>query len=472
MRVAKSPPYSGDCQRPFQPMSQSLSVATSPRQLRSNLQWMHGALTSIKRVLRKSPCTLQTVILALFVAYLLVGPVPQSADIICASIAWGLLAVMCLIVVTTTTHSLLVKKRLRVDLAPPNDEVLAGEAEKCIVIIPALKLLPGTFLECSLIFTQAGATQERLRLHGSWNRERRLAVATTFPHRGAWDISGIRCTLADITGFTSVSWSIPHQTSVVVAPAIPLNTELPLVSSTQRSGDLAPDTIHRYGDPFDIKPYHPSDGIKKIVWKAFAKSGELLSRHPEPSMTPEGFVAICILARAQEDNLCGKALAYIQALKELSLEVLVGCEGHNGRPLASDASSSKTLVIDSAWDSLASTSSSLLSDVQSVVDACARSEAQVTLRKMVLFCAGSRFATAADVDRIVSLGTWLTGRGVEPVFFLTAPERLLNLSPSGVATKIRSLVVQPEPHEQQALSAEHYQNFLSTCLSHQWEIVV
>jgi hypothetical protein len=453
-------------------MSQSLSLATSPRQLRSNLQWMRESATSIQRVLRKSPCTLQTILLTFFIAYLLVGPVPQSADIVCASIAWGLLAIMGFIVVTTTIHSLLIKKKLRVELTPPSDEVLAGESEKCVITIPALKLLPGTFLECSLTFTQDGATQERVRLHGSWNRERRLAITTTFPHRGAWEIGGIRCTLADITGFTSVSWSIPHQTSVVVAPAIPLNTELPLVSSTQRSGDLAPDTIHRYGDPFDIKPYHPSDGIKKIVWKAFAKSGELLSRHPEPSMTPEGFVAICILARTHEDNVCGKALAYIQALKELSLEVLVGCEGHNGRPLAHDAPSSKTLIIDSAWDSLRSSTGSLLSDVQSVVDACARSEAHITLRKMVIFCAGSRFTKADDVDLVVSLGTWLEGRGVEPVFFLAAPEQLHDSGPSRVQAKIRSLLIQPDPNEQRAQEAGHYQRFLSTCLSRQWEIVV
>jgi hypothetical protein len=379
---------------------------------------------------------------------------------------------MCLILVTTTIHGLLVKKKLRVDLTPPRDEVLARDTVRCVITVPSIKLLPGIFLECSLIFTQAGVAQERVRLHGSWSNERRLGVDATFPHRGAWEISGVRCTLADITGFTSISWTIPHQTSVNVAPPIPLNTDLPLVSSTQRSGDLAPDTINRYGDPFDIKPYHPSDGIKKIVWKAFAKSGELLSRHPEPSMTPEGFVAICILARAHEDDVCGKALAYIQALKELTLEVLVGCEGHNGRALATDEASTKTLVIDSAWDSLRSTPSSLLSDVQAVIDACTKGNSHVSLRKMVIFCSGSRFTSARDVEQLVSVGSWLEGRNVEPVFFITPPKRLHSTSSSPLRATLESLVVEPEPHEQPTQVASHYQNFLSTCLSRQWEIVV
>lgn len=454
------------------PMSHSLSAVTSTSQLRSSIHWIRESITRMQRTLCKSPVTLQTLLLAIFIGYLLLGPVPLSADIVCASIAWGLLAIMCLIVVTTTIHGLLIKKKLRADLTPPSDETLAAQVVKCVITIPALKLLPGTFLECTLIFSQIGARHERVRLHGSWNKPRTLAIEATFPHRGAWDIAGIQCAIADITGFTRVSWTIPHQTSVIVAPPIPLNTELPLVSSTQRSGDLAPDTVHRYGDPFDIKPYHPSDGIKKIVWKAFAKSGELLSRHPEPSMTPEGFVAICILARAYEDEVCGKALAYIQALKELTLEVLVGCEGHSGRALANDTSSSKTLLIDSAWDSLHSTPSSILSDVQSVVDACARSDAQVTLRKMVIFCAGSRFATSRDVEQIVSVGTWLERRGVQPVFFLTAPKQLRNSELSALRSKIESLVIQPELNEQQSQSAQQYQSFLSTCLSRQWEIVV
>lgn len=452
-------------------MSNSSFVALRANQLQSTIQGIRRSAAYLRGLLGKSPCTLQTVLLAAFIGYLLVGPVPQSSDVVCASIAWGLLAIMCLIVGTTTINGLRVKKRLRVELIPPTEEVIARELVRCVIILPPLKLLPGTYLECNLLFTHERSHQERVRLHGSWNSERRITIDTTFPHRGAWDITGIRCTLADITGFANVSWSIPHQTSVIVAPAIPLNTNLPLVSSTQRSGDLAPDTIHRYGDPYDIKPYHPSDGIKKIVWKAFAKSGELLSRHPEPSMTPEGFVAICILARAHEDEVCGKALAYIEALEELTLEVLVGCEGHNGRPLATSAASSKTLVIDSAWDSSRSDPASLLSDIQAVVDACARNDNQVTLRKMVLFCSGSRFITPRDVEQIIALGTWLESRGVEPVLFLTPPDRLRDSEATAMHTRLRSLVVQPELHENAAQSARCYQSFLSTCLSRQWEIV-
>jgi hypothetical protein len=248
---------------------------------------------------------------------------------------------------------------------------------------------------------------------------------------------------------------------------------LPLVSSTQRPGDLVPDAVHRHGDPFDIKPYHPSDGIKKIVWKAFAKSGELLSRHPEPSMTPEGFVAIFVLARPEDDELCGMALAYTTALKELHLDLLLGCQGGSGRPLGDDVESSKALLVDSVWDAANASSESIAVDLQTLVDGCAASGSQVALRKMVVFCAGSRVADPAEAEVVTQLATWLDNHGIEPVFFMTQPQSLITrAATSSFALKAKALLVTPNASSSSTSSAANYQRFLSTCLSRQWEVFV
>jgi hypothetical protein len=261
------------------------------------------------------------------------------------------------------------------------------------------------------------------------------------------------------------------QSSIIVEPPIPPNTTLPLVSSTQRPGDLAPDAVHRLGDPFDIKPYHPSDGIKKIVWKAFAKSGELLARHPEPSMTPEGFVAICVLARPEDDDLCGKALSYITALKELTLDLLVGCQGHNGRPLGHDAETGKTLLIDSVWDAAKATPGTLQIDLQALIDTCTSSSSQMQLRKVVVFCAGSRLADLAESRSIVELATWLDSQSIEPVFFLSQPQSLTpHPVQSRLTQKAQAIFLERISDTPQTYSASYYQSFLSTCLSKQWEV--
>jgi hypothetical protein len=211
--------------------------------------------------------------------------------------------------------------------------------------------------------------------------------------------------------------------------------------------------------------------MKKIVWKAFAKSGELLARHPEPSMTPEGFVAICILARPEDDELCGKAISYIAALKELTLDLLVTCEGHKGRPLGHDIETSKTLLIDSVWDAAQSDNTSLETDFQALIDACSTSNSQVQLRKMVVFCAGSRLTDPAEASNVTRLAIWLDTHSIEPVFFLTQPQNLANHpSSSRLATKAQAIFLEPASTIPPAHSASNYQNFLSTCLSKQWEV--
>jgi hypothetical protein len=251
-----------------------------------------------------------------------------------------------------------------------------------------------------------------------------------------------------------------------------LDTSLPLLSSTQRPGDTVTDTLNRQGDPFDIKPYHPSDGIKKIVWKAFAKSGELLSRHPEASMTPEGFVTIITLARPEDDDICSKVIAYTRALEELKLDLLISCEGLHGRQLVRGSNACEELLIDSVWDAAQSNRETLEQDVHALLDWCAQSSGHIAVRKVLLFVSGARIANAREATRITALATWLASRGVEPVFCVSRPVLQQESEHQGRLHKAVSLFV-TQPDAQAALpSATDYRAFLTTCLSRNWEVFV
>ena len=431
-----------------------------------------GCARSARSLAQRSPFTLQTGLFLAFTSYLLLSPVPLSSDIVSASLAYGLLTLASLISIITLVHGLRIKRRLSVDLIPPDQEIYPGRDVLCVLRVSPLTLLPGTFLECRLEFAHPRVTPSAVRLFGSFSEPRPAPLSLTFPHRGNWHVAAIRCFLGDSTGFVRLTWTIPMQSSIIVAPPIAPNTNLPLISSTQRPDDHVPDTVHRYGDPFDIKPYHPTDGIKKIVWKAFAKSGELLSRHPEPAMTPEGFVAVCVLAKPDDDELCGKAISYITALKELTLEVLVGCEGHSDRELAKDPSATQTLLIDSVWDSVQSTRDSLKADLQAIIDESSESTSRVALRSMVLFCSGSRLADNAQVESVAQLAQWLSNQGIEPVFFLTEPTSVNAVSSPPLPQRARALLIEPNAPSSIPCSPEQYQRFLSTCLAQQWRVFV
>lgn len=419
------------------------------------------------------PFTPASAVLSIFVVYLFLGPVPSSSDIVSASLGAGLGTVIMCIMALAFMQALRLRRHLSLWLTPPAAETVATHPARLILHAGPFSLLPGFFLELEPLFAHTLDTPSVLRVFGSSRIERRLFLDVTLPHRGSWDIHGIRCSLHDITGLALISWKVPIQSAVIIAPQPVHETTLPLISSTQRPGDLVTDTLNRHGDPYDIKPYHPSDGIRKIVWKAFAKSGELLTRHPEASMTPEGLVTIFILARPEDDDVASKAIAYVQALCELRLDVVVGCEGALNRIPAHDAASCKELLINSVWEAAQSNDEALRRDARATLDSCTQRAAPVTVRKLVVFCSGSRIARGAEARRILEFATWISSQGIEPVFCIAEPQHLPSKSAVSRTSLIRNLVVAPaDTTATPDIDAADYRAFLTACLHRQWEVFI
>jgi hypothetical protein len=429
-------------------------------------------LIKIAGIFGRGPLTAQTGVVLIFCCYLLLGPVPNHSDIISASLAYGLLTIVSIIVVATTIQAALIKRALKLTLYPPDAPVLARSSCRSVLLASRIWLIPGTTLECQLRYAHPGAETPLIKLYKGWREDRRIAVEQSFPHRGNWEVTEIECAVRDLTGFARLSWRVPIQSSIVVAPIPQPEALLPLVSSTQRAGDLVTDTVHRQGDPFDIKPYHPSDGLKKIVWKAFAKSGQLLSRHPEASMTPEGFVALFVIADGSHDQVCGKAVSYVTALKELKLDILLGCQGQSGRPFGSDAESTQTLLIDSVWDAKDRDVALTIDDLQALLDSCVQSNSGVNVRRMVIFIDGARLAAPSGLELLDSLSNWLDTHAIEPVFFVSQPSNFASPQSEVWYNKALNLVLEPARGAAPRVSAADYQRFLSTCVARQWEVYV
>lgn len=426
----------------------------------------------LKALVSRSPLTMRGILLSLLACYLLFGPVAAKSDIVSASLAYGLLATIFSVFILVTLGAFTLRSRPLCSITAPSEPAISGAETRIIFTVRPLRTPPGTWLEISLQFAHGKPPARALRISGASSRERKLHLDLTFPHRGAWDITAIQCSLRDITGLTRYSWQIPYSDVINVYPPTVSDTSLPLLSSTQRPGDTATDTLNRQGDPFDLKPYHPSDGIKKIVWKAFAKSGELLSRHPEASMTPEGFVTIITLARSEDDDICSKVIAYTRALEELKLDLLISCEGLHGRQLVRSSQGCEELLIDSVWDAAQSTRETLEQDVHALLDWCAQSAGHIAVRKMLLFVSGARIANPIEAARITELATWLSSRGVEPVFCVSRPTLRQESARPGQLHKVASLLI-TQPDTQSALpSATDYRAFLTACLSRDWEVFV
>jgi len=83
----------------------------------------------------------------------------------------------------------------------------------------------------------------------------------------------------------------------------------------------------RSGEPFDIKPYEKSDGVRRILWKTYARTKELYVRRPELAVIPEGEVAIFLIAKKEDDYVASAVLRQVQYLNQQDLVVCFGADG-------------------------------------------------------------------------------------------------------------------------------------------------
>lgn len=418
------------------------------------------------------PLSLRCVLILCCLLYLLVGPVNTSSDIVSAGLTYGSLTLITTIVLLVVTQGAILARRVSLEVLPPQDNIVSGTPTRIVLRLPALRVLPLTHLDLSVEFDHPLPTPLVVRLVGASPSDRRVHIDVVFPHRGTWSVQAIRCQLGDIAGMAQYSWRYNQECSIIVAPPVATETDLPILSSAQRPGDLVIDTLNRQGDPFDIKAYHPSDGVKRIVWKAFAKRGELLSRHPEASMTPEGYVVILVLARPSDDDLCSRTLAYVRSLDELKLDVVVGCQGGRDATPARTPDASRSLLIETVWESAHHAPEHLHADAVALLDHCRKTAQGITIGKLLIFCSGDRLNDDVEAQKISNLAAWLASQGITPVFCLTPPSISRAPHARSKQTFLKQWFTIPDPTSTFSHSNEAYHRFLSGCLSKQWEVFV
>jgi hypothetical protein len=163
-------------------------------------------------------------------------------------------------------------------------------------------------------------------------------------------------------------------------------------------------------------------------------------------MTPEGFVALMVLARTDGDAICAKAVSYVRSLKELKLDIALGCEGQSGRTFGYDTEGCQNLLIDATWDSLNSSERTIISETQALLDSLQQTGIGVTIRRLGIFCSSSRLSTPNGRQLVTQLAVWLSERLIEPVFLI---DRI----------------------EDTDRGAE-YNEFINLCLANTWEVYV
>jgi len=428
--------------------------------------------------------SLRGMLLLIFALYLWLGPGLQETDIVALILALTLMFMLFTFIFMSLGSALVLKKNFGVTVIPPKLEpqgrIESGEKISFLLRCTEVRLPPLFQITFRLEFERGRMETMFHVLRGTAYGCRFIQEGLKFPHRGIWHIKKIRARLQDQLGLTYYDWDLPAEVSgqsIYVYPPLSHNTRLPILSSCHKGGDTSIDLYNRQGDPFDLKPYHPSDGLRKIVWKIYAKSGELISRHAEPSMMPEGQVVVFCLAALEDDGVCSAALAYLRRLEELELEIFFGCEGAASSALARSAHAAEHLLIETAWQTVTTEPTQLVEQLDGFLASLSQELNNGKLENMLIFCSSNRLNDQRFLSAYLQCGAWLTQRGIKPVFIVIRPEKLRGPAHPATAgfpsrpTLYRLKRVLIKPPQEIRHTPDPFPAFASACMRNHWQVL-
>ena len=118
--------------------------------------------------------------------------------------------------------------------------------------------------------------------------------------------------------------------------------------------------------------------MNRILWKTYAKTGELIVRRPEPAIVPEGEIAIYLIAAKEDDHVAGALQTYLKEVQEKQIKVLFGTDGL--RNFETNLSEIKHAINHSVWSQDSGTGKGLANFINYL------SEANKHPNEIIIFC--------------------------------------------------------------------------------------
>ncbi len=116
-----------------------------------------------------------------------------------------------------------------------------------------------------------------------WWRQGIKGTSQTFLHdRGIYDVEKIIISFCDMLGLVSLPCSVPYAQQLFTLPLPEANQKIkanPNSTEEQKHRIEIPKRVE--GEHINYKEFEAGDNIQRIVWKIYAKSGQLVVRIPE-----------------------------------------------------------------------------------------------------------------------------------------------------------------------------------------------
>ena len=113
----------------------------------------------------------------------------------------------------------------------------------------------------------------------------RLAETVTPARRRVADRFTRRFSVKDIFGLTEISWRRSETINLRVLPDRGMLTQMPPPVGMSDGDDVPDPWAAPAGDRVDMRPYVPGDPLRTVLWKIYARSGRMMVRIPERSVS-------------------------------------------------------------------------------------------------------------------------------------------------------------------------------------------
>lgn len=440
--------------------------------------------------------TIRGAVLLAFSIYLLSIPVASHSDIVGAVVSVSIITLLVLTIIISLMRGMSLRNKFNVTLYPPEpfqaqadqssnnnlstDDLQASSDTSSIIVLRTSPVSIPPFFSLTLCLTlESGEViLHNFMLTGSSRRDRVLIQKIDFPHRGDWKIEQIDASIGDRLGLISFKWkplSDRAINSFRIYPPKHSSSIPPVISSSSKAGDAISDIRERHGDPYDLKPHHPSDGMRKVAWKIFAKTGELIARHSEHTMTPEGQTLLFCIADTKDDDVCASVVAYMKVLDQRELETFFSCEGNNSGEIARTPEEARDLLVQTVWNTTTSNTESVKADLSILINLFRKTFSDSNVRKVIVFCSERRLASQSGYDICKSVGDYLTSLKIEPIFSIieSSPTKKssqpLAKHSNKIINTIKKICLENEQEDTNE-DLQYYRKFLKLCGLNNWQV--
>jgi hypothetical protein len=250
-------------------------------------------------------------------------------DLVWLVVAYALLGLLAFDLLLVVVATVVLKVRLRA----PEGQVLVTQTETPTLtgfVLPRWTFVPLIRVQHELV-----APVHASLVESPWaGRPRELqdegplrdAEWVRFARRGEASVIERRVVVSDVLGLSQLAFRLRQELSLAVRPHPGALERMPVLTSLAAGDEQAHPLGAADGDRIELRRYQPGDPARFIHWKIYARTGKLLVRQPERSLTQTTRTVAYLIAGPRDE---ASAAAARVALEQgaLGADWLFGADG-------------------------------------------------------------------------------------------------------------------------------------------------